>query len=266
MRSLVGSLSQDPIVRVCEFSGDFQLDARSHLFERIVIEKQYEPRLVQRVKSYLQRDRDVVDVGANVGFFTVMCAKEIDTDRRVLSIEPTRNALRRLYKNITLNEVEHKVVVFEGVASDSEAVLEIKTIKGKEEYSSLGVLDHPEIASEDYDSEWVHALPIDSLVKTHDLDPGFMKVDVEGMEHVVFAGAHNVLKSHRPLILSELSDPLLRKNGSSAEEVIRFIRSFDYCVIDPIDPLIPAGSKQFGDIFCIPREFDHALIAAGTGA
>lgn len=265
LRSLVESLSEDPVIAVKEFHGKFQLDASSHLFERMVINKQYEPSLVQCVKRCLQKSRDVVDVGANVGFFTVMFAKEIDVDKRVLAIEPTKNALKRLYRNINVNEVEQNVVVFEGVASDHEGVVELKTVRGKEEYSSLGVMEHPEITGEEYEIENVTAMPVDKLTEINGLDVGFMKVDVEGMEHVVFEGSESVLKTHRPVILSELSDNLLKKNGSSSDEVIRFINGFDYTVVDPIDPSIPAGSKPFGDILCFPNELGHLVTGLFEG-
>ena len=43
-------------------------------------------------------------------------------------------------------------------------------------------------------------------------------------------------------------------NGSSAQSVIQIIRGHEYVVTDPISPTIPAGSKEFGDILCIPIE------------
>lgn len=120
-----------------EYHGNFFLDYRSDLFKRIIMSKSYEPKLAQCCKDLVDNKRDAIDIGANVGFFTVLFAK-ILCNRKVLSIEPTRHALSRLYKNIRLNEVSDKTIVFEGVVSNQIGETEIKTIEGKEEYSSMG--------------------------------------------------------------------------------------------------------------------------------
>jgi hypothetical protein len=61
-----------------------------------------------------------------------------------------------------------------------------------------------------------------------------------------------VLERNRPVILSELSDPLLRKNRSSSESVINFIKGYDYHVTDPLNQNLPPGKRAYGDIFCVP--------------
>jgi FkbM family methyltransferase len=243
----------DPVIKVDEFKGVFAVDPCSDLFSRILIQKYYEPKLVKFCTRYLDPNRDVIDVGANVGFYTVMFAKSI-AQRKVLSIEPTKNALQRLRKNIELNGVIDKVDVFEGVASNRNGTVEIKTIKGKEEYSSLGEMEHPSIANEKWVSEKVISTTLDELVERKSLDPGFLKIDVEGAEHLVFQGAQKILGEKRPIILSEMSEFLLRKNGSSAKEVIDLIKAHEYDLFDPLDLSTQPEAKDFGDILCFPKE------------
>jgi len=256
VKSLRSLLVQDPVIRVDEFQGIFAVDSHSDLFERIVLDNKYEPVLVRYCKKLINKNRDVIDVGANVGFFTVMFAKNICEGKKVLSIEPTRKALKRLYRNIEQNHVQENVIIFEGVASNITGSVEIKTIDGKEEYSSLGVMDHPAISKEEYVLEEVKSLTVDGLVKEYSLDPGFMKVDVEGAEYLVFEGAQCVMETKRPVILSELSDYLLKQNGSSSQEVMRMVEKYEYDIIDPLHPSIPAGQKDFGDILCVPKELN----------
>jgi len=130
----------------------------------------------------------------------------------------------------------------------------IHVVPGKEEYSSVGVMEHPSIMEQQYASEEVASITVDELVARNDLNPGFMKVDVEGGEHPVFSGTKKVLSTWRPVILSELSDFLLTKNGSSSMDVINLIRQYDYDILDPMDPSGPLGSKAFADIICFPTE------------
>jgi FkbM family methyltransferase len=244
-------LADDPVIHVSEFHGKFVMDSKSGLFRGIAKSKDYEPDLAKCCLRYLDRDRDAVDIGANIGFYTVLFAKEL-RDKRVLAVEPTPNALSRLYKNIVLNNVRDSVIVFEGVVSNHSGVAEIHTIPGKEEYSSLGVMEHPSIFKEAFETIRVESTTLDHLIDAQSLDPGFIKIDVEGMEHLVLDGMQRVLRDKRPVILLELIDPLLRKNGSSAEEVIKFIEEHGYDVIDPRFERVKPGQRKVGDILCLP--------------
>jgi len=253
INNLKDILAGDPLIKVDEFQGIFLLDCRSDLFKRLVLYKCYEPELVQCCKDLIDKNRDTIDIGANVGFFTVLFAKTLN-NRKVLSIEPTNLALSRLYKNILLNQVQEKVIVFEGAASNSIGEVQIKTIEGKEEFSSLGAMMHPSIATEkNYSLEKVKASTIDDLIQRYSIDPGFIKIDVEGVEHLVFAGAKNTLLNNKPIILSELSDYLLRENGSSAKDVVNFIKECGYDVINPLSPNVPLVFEEVKNILCLPK-------------
>lgn len=242
----------DLVIKISEFKGKFLMDCRSDLFRRVVRDNEYEPKLVQSCLKYLNRNRDVIDIGANVGFYTVLFGKELQC-RKILAIEPTKNALFRLHKNILLNNLQISVLVFEGVVSNCSGLLEIHTIAGKEEYSSLGCMDHPSISNNNYETIKVLSSTIDNLVNEYSLDPGFIKIDVEGMEHRVLEGMKNTLLSKRPVILSELSDFLLIRNGSSAKSVIDFIKDYNYDVIDPLLNKMPSKIKNISNILCIPK-------------
>ena len=195
----------------------------------------------------------MIDVGANVGFYTVLFAKNLNSGK-VLAIEPTLNAVQRLYKNIHLNNVMEKVILFKGAVSDYIGTAKIKTINGREEYSTLGHWEHPSIKSENFTTYGINVSTIDDLVSKYSLDPGFMKIDVEGLEYLVLNGSKTTLENKRPVILSELSDYLLKQNGSSSVEVIRFIESFNYTVTDAESPEIGPELKEFTNILCVPKE------------
>lgn len=261
IRDLVGRLSamlvDDPVVKVAEFDGTFALSPRSHIFRRIATEGHYEPVLTARCRELLDPDRDVIDVGANVGFHTIMLAKLLRRGR-LLAVEPTLNALSRLRRNIEMNGVGGKVTVFEGVASNAAGELEIKTLEGLEEYSTLGAMAHPSVSQQTYTVQRVAARTVDQLAEENGLDVGFMKVDVEGAEHLVFGGAGETLARCRPVVLSELSDTLLRKNGSSSAAVVRIFEDLGYRVVDPLHPGVKPGNIEFGDILCIPGEHPAA--------
>lgn len=248
-------LVEDPVIRVDEFGGVFAIDSRSDLFARVVINKEYEPKFIKYCLKHIDPERDIIDVGANVGFYSVLFAKQLKTGR-VVAVEPTQNALKRLRRNIEMNGVNSRVDIFEGVVSDNIGQLEINTIAGKEEYSSIGVLQQSPVTGLKHVTEKVKSTTLDELVKSKSLNPAFIKIDVEGAENLVFKGARNVLMEKRPIILSEISDTLLRANGSSSEEVVKLLKECKYDVFDVGNPSgqVKVSRSEFEHILCTPSE------------
>lgn len=253
LHNMIDMFADYPLIKVKEFSGNFLMDTKSDIFKNIIIDKHYEPILAALCKKFIDVEKDCIDVGANIGLYTVLFANTI-VNGKVFSIEPTKNALKFLYKNLEGNDVRGKVVVFEGVASNISGSDEIKTIPGREEYSSIGALKHPSVADVEYEKIEVKSTTLNEFVKQNSINPGFIKIDVEGAEKLVIEGALEILKIYRPIVLCELSDFLLKQNGSSAREVIGMIKKFDYDIFDPFDPAIEPGWKNFGDIMCFPSE------------
>lgn len=253
-------LCEDPVVNVAEFRGTFQLDARSHLFQRIVLEGQYEPEIAALCTRFVDPDRDAIDVGANAGFFSVLIAQQLN-GKRVLAIEPSDAMALRLRSNLRRNGVAEQVEIFEGAASYQTGMVELTGVEGNEEYGTIGLLAHPAVPSEaDRQVRTVSTRSLDGLVAEHDLSPGFIKVDVEGAEHLVFAGATETLATHRPVVLTEINDQLLRLNGSSACDLIDMFRGAQYRVLNPYQDLSPADlgdletAGVLEEILCVPNE------------
>lgn len=246
-------LCEDLVIKVDEFQGVFAVDCQSDLFKRLLLYKEYEPSLAILSLKYLDVNRDVMDIGANVGFYSILFAKNLKK-AKVLAVEPTTNSQRRLHKNIQLNNVMDKIIVFPGAASDYNGMSEIKVLDGKEEYSTLGQWKHPSIKNENFVTQEIEVSTVDNLVDKYSLNPGFIKIDVEGLEYLVLRGSKNTLENMRPVILSEISDFLLKQNGSSAKEVINLMESSGYIVADADNLETGSEISEPTNILCIPKE------------
>lgn len=221
------------LIPIPEFEGSFYIDIRSHILSIIIIEKTYEPELVEIVKQNINSNRDVIDVGANIGLFTVLFSKLISKKQKVLAIEPTPSATKYLHLNIEKNNVNNLVIVFNGVASAEKGDYSINVIPGKEEYSSIGTeISHPIVKKYKSEKILVKGDSIDNLVIEYKINPGFIKIDVEGSEYSVIKGAKNTLLKYKPVIVAELYDILLSNCGHTSENVVTFLESIEYNVID----------------------------------
>lgn len=241
-------------VRVPGFPGRFEMDVRSHILKRVVSDGAYEPLAVKAVTKYLDVDRDVIDVGANIGLFTVLFSNLISNGKTVLAIEPTPTAIKHLKNNICDNGCSENVKLYEGVASNKQGESQINFVEGMEEYSSINAIGHPSAKHSTPSSVRVDASTVDDLVAQHNLNPGFMKIDVEGAEYLVLSGATKVLSECRPVILSELSDILLSSFGASSKDVVDLLKRNNYKVVDLCHPTEEISGPFNGDVIAIPIE------------
>ena len=245
-------LVADPCISVPEFDGVFLLDSRSALFRRVVSKGTYEPQLTELCREHIDPARDAVDIGANIGFHSVLFAKLLASSR-VLAVEPTSAAVDRLRSNLIMNQVDDRVLVWQGAASDVTGTATLTVVPGREEFSTLGQLAHRAVRDGfERATERVDTATVDELVERNGLDVGFMKIDVEGFELSVLRGASHVLSKHRPVVILELCEPMLRTAGASARQVIELMQSRGYAVADVADPSAEPGARAYGEVICRP--------------
>jgi len=191
------------IVKMPGFQGSFEIGSHSHILRRILVWGDYEPEVVKIVRDNVDPNRDAIDIGANIGLFTILLSHLLSASNRVLGIEPTPGAFKYLRRNVERNNLEARVVLFQGVAAGQPGEAKLKVICGMEEYSSLGNMVHPAIKGKGYEELSVPSDTIDSLTKRFSLRPGFIKIDTEGAEYEVLSGCEQTMLVHRPVILCE---------------------------------------------------------------
>lgn len=239
------------VVSIDNIPGKYEIDSRSHILSRILTTKEYEYHIVEKIKSNTLLDKDAVNIGANIGIYTNLLAYLINSDKRVLAIEPTPNAYKYLKANIVRNNNLKKVIPFNGIAAETSGRFKLNLIVGNEEYSSIGEIIHPAVINHNYETINVDGETIDHLVEKYCLEPGIFVIDVEGAEFQVLSGALYTIKKFKPIIISEIDDLLLQKCKSNSNQVIKFLEENDYTVqeIEGTDITFPFT----GNIIAIPN-------------
>jgi FkbM family methyltransferase len=147
-------------------------------------------RPTQRLFSRQIASGDVVfDVGANVGFYTLLASRMTGASGRVIAFEPLARNFDLLERHLSYNRAANVTVVKAAVGERTG----VERFAGKDE-PSMGAL-----AAE---GDPVDVVSIDDLVAAGDVPPPqLMKIDVEGAESRVLQGAAATLARHRPAIL-----------------------------------------------------------------
>jgi FkbM family methyltransferase len=159
----------------------------------------------------------VYDVGANVGFYTLLASVLVGTSGRVVAFEPVPRNLTFLREHLRLNRVQN-VQVVEAAAAEREKRARFDLGP----HSSMGRLS-------DVGSLEVRTIGLDQLVASGELSPpDVVKIDVEGAEGSVLRGAHAVLADRRPVIFLSTHGPEVHA------ECTELLRSLGYR-LTPID-------------------------------
>jgi FkbM family methyltransferase len=158
---------------------------------------------------YLRPGDAVIDVGANIGSYTLLAAKLVGAAGRVDAFEPAPRTAARLRENLALNGFSW-VVVHEAAAG-----AEIHTVRFVD---ALGATSHIAVASEAGAGIEVPMVRLDDLLGERRY--ALAKLDIEGAELAAFQGAERMLfDGNPPLILLEINRSLLRFGYSEADLV-----------------------------------------------
>lgn len=196
------------------------------------------------------------DVGANEGFYSVFASRRVGETGSVWAFEPSVREIERLTANVGLNGLTNVRPVRVALADeDGDAELLIAC----DEHSGHNTLGQFVYESGPDRREPVRLRRLDSLLQEggpERLD--ILKIDVEGAEMRVLTGARDALRKFRPFILLEMNDRSLKTQGTSRDNVIRYLESHDYrlYLFDPATGLpVPAFEGRYGDnMLAVPVE------------
>lgn len=181
------------ITRVSDDDGvSYQL-----LFYRSGLEK-YEIKLF---KKYVTKGMTVVDVGANIGYYTLLAARLVGDKGRVIAFEPEPQNYALLVRNIGMNSYRNIVPLKKAVSSKTgTADLFLNRQSGAHSFSpdrddNIGVTR-------------VETVSLDQYFKGRERPIDIIKIDVEGAELAVFQGMSNIIRKNDNLkIFTELFWP-----------------------------------------------------------
>jgi FkbM family methyltransferase len=141
----------------------------------------------------------LVDIGANVGMYTIWAAKTRGV--RVFAFEPESQNYALLYKNIVLNNLSDRVIAYCAALSDenSFSLLHLSDFRAGGSCHSFG--EKLDFKLENWNpriSQGSIATTLDHLVTSGVVPaPNYVKIDVDGLEHKVLAGCKGVLADRR---------------------------------------------------------------------
>jgi FkbM family methyltransferase len=180
----------------------------------------YEPYESALIRKFLTPGMTFMDVGANIGYYSLMASAAIGPSGRVFSFEPNPGLYRHLRTTIDANRIGN--ITLEQLAlSDRNGTSEL--FVPKQSGNNTATM----IANEGGDSVQVSVLTLDDYLDRRQIARvDFLKMDVEGFEPNIIQGARSAIRAKKiKAILCEFCGHWLRQNGTTPKDFYLLMRS-----------------------------------------
>ena len=168
------------------------------------------------MRSILRPGMNVIDIGANIGYFTALAARAVGSEGRVLAVEADPDTFRLLRTNVEMNGFENVELL--PVAAHRRAGL----VTGTRDPTNYG--GHTAyFASDSWQTTPIQAVRLDDVIAA-DVPIHFIKVDIEGMDHAAVEGLEQTIRRWRPTVLVEFNPEKIGWFGDQPEEVLAHYR------------------------------------------
>lgn len=222
----------------------------------------FEPYSVRVLRAAVRAGDTVVDVGANVGFYTTLFSRWVGKEGHVLAVEPEPENLILLRRNVDANDCRN-VAVCDCAAGARTGVEPFSVDAATGSTGHLG--GSPTMGELSVGTGAVRVISmqvetIDNLAERFGVNPRVIKLDIEGEEIRALEGAARTLSSSRPFIVSELT-------GEHAGDAIAMLRGYDYRLWDlESGTIVQTGSRPFMAVAIPSEEADGERGAAVRSA
>ena len=188
----------------------------------------YEPEETKLIKSLVKPDWVCLDIGANIGYFTILMAKQCYW---VETFEAEKSNYFLLHENIQLNKIYNITFGHFAVSKErKESLLYLcNTNHGMHRMFKSKFCDK---------TQKVNVITIDGLERRHGI-PRFVKIDVEGSELDVIIGMIDTIRRFKPTILMEFHPPTIIEKGDDPQRLYNLLNFFyDIRLVPNIDETI----------------------------
>jgi FkbM family methyltransferase len=218
----------------------------------------YEPYHTKIYRRIVRRGDVVFDVGANFGWFTALFARWVGDHGQVHAFEPVPFIHELAVKTLALNGIDSRVRLNQFALGQQQGSLTINTYSGLPHgHATASDLGRTDTVRHVCEVRRLDQYCEDNAVETI----RFMKVDVEGFEPDVFAGAERMLCSRdAPVIAFEVNGDCLRARSLGSVDVINALRRAGYSHFYRFSTrtgVRPLESDEFMNGDCLAAKTSH---------
>lgn len=216
----------------------------------------YEPLETSVVREHVRKGDAVLDVGANIGYFTLLMARQVGKEGSVLAVEPDADNCRLLTKNLHVNGYANARVLQKAISESAGRATLYRSLRSGAQHS---------IAEGEGDAVEVETASLDDLLALQGRPVAFVKIDIEGAEMKALRGAGKLLAQphlkmmieFNPRALAEFGeDPaalprLLGEHGFALHDINRHANRVEPVSVEHIVERYNTDNGRYTNLYCV---------------
>ncbi len=213
------------VVRTIKFKNDIllKLEISDWVQENLYFLDAYEDSELLFMKSILKDGSIFIDIGANIGLYSLIASKLVKENGNIYAFEPYPKNRKVFNENITLNNFKN-ITVESFAITDKESEI---TLFYNNENANLGMVSA--YITDSDNALKVKTISLDSYVKKQQITKiDFIKLDIEGGEYTALLGMQNVLANFSPILMIEILDYVPFAKNTNQDKIVSFLAKFEY--------------------------------------
>ncbi len=181
----------------------------------------------QKATEYLQSEGVILDIGANVGAFSLKLAQQIkQKDKqncKVIAFEPNPFVCEAFQKNVSLNPSLQKIIRLEKIA------LGAKNEESQFVFSNTNSGGGKVLRDDSTQGISIEIKTLDNYLQEQKIQNVlFIKIDVEGFEPFVIEGAKETIRRYKPKLYIEMTEKWFKEHNSSTQIIMDYLETENY--------------------------------------
>lgn len=220
----------------------------------------YEPFETELIKKEIKPGDVVLDIGANIGYYTLIFAKLVGGNGKVYAFEPDPTNFTLLNKNVEINGYENVVLVPKAVSNRSGKLKLYLSETNKGDHRIYNSYDGRKFVE-------IEGVKLDEYFKDYSGKIDLIKMDIQGAESIALQGMSELLKKNKSVkILSEFCPLYLKGAGTEPSEYLKLLLEHGFKLYEinerkkKIEPKTPeellniySPKKGETNLFCIRK-------------
>jgi len=216
----------------------------------------YEPLETSVVREHVRPGDAVLDVGANIGYFTLLMARQVGKEGRVLAVEPDADNCGLLAKNIEANRYTNVKVMRKAISESAGRATLYRSLRSGAQHS---------IAEGEGEAVEVETASLDDLLDAQGGSVAFVKIDIEGAEMKALRGAGRLLSQPHLKMMIEFNPRALAEFGEDPAQLPRLLAAHGFALhdinrhagrVEPVsaDDIVErynVGNGRYTNLYCV---------------
>lgn len=196
------------------------LDSKDDL--RLSIHGVFEQHETELVKKEIKKGDIILDIGANIGYYTLIFAKSVGEEGKVFAFEPEPDNFALLKKNVEINDYKNVILVQKAISNKTGRTKLYLCEEGPGDHRIYDWLDGRQ-------SIEIEVIRLDDYFKDYDGKIDFIKMDIQGAEGEAIQGMPNLLDKNKTVkIITEFAPLWLKRSGIEPEEYLKLLLKHDF--------------------------------------